>query len=103
MVERISGNGTTRVIIDTGPDFRSQMLAAGVQHIDAVVYTHPHADLADDGQCILDYYDAVVLIPENPLLPGVTYAVTLTIDGQVYNWNFSVAPEVITNLAGIVR
>ena len=66
-------------------------------------YTHPHADLADDGQYILDYYDAVVLIPENPLLPGVTYAVTLTIDGQVYNWNFSVAHNVITNLAGIVR
>lgn len=45
MVERISeSGGVTRVIIDTGPDFRSQMLAAGVQHIDAVVYTHPHAD-----------------------------------------------------------
>ncbi|WP_378951616.1 MBL fold metallo-hydrolase [Mesorhizobium sp. ANAO-SY3R2] len=44
MVERISDTGTTRVIIDTGPDFRSQMLAVGVQHIDAVVYTHPHAD-----------------------------------------------------------
>ncbi|WP_269933465.1 MBL fold metallo-hydrolase [Aminobacter sp. HY435] len=44
MVERISANGTTRVIIDTGPDFRTQMLAAGVRHIDAVAYTHPHAD-----------------------------------------------------------
>lgn len=44
MFERISESGTTRVIIDTGPDFRSQMLAVGVQHIDGVVYTHPHAD-----------------------------------------------------------
>ena len=44
MVERVSASGTTRVIIDTGPDFRTQMLAAGVSHIDAVVYTHPHAD-----------------------------------------------------------
>ncbi|GAA4113664.1 MBL fold metallo-hydrolase [Aminobacter aganoensis] len=44
MVERISASGTTRVIIDTGPDFRTQMLAAGVSRIDAVVYTHPHAD-----------------------------------------------------------
>ncbi len=44
MVERISDAGTTRVVIDTGPDFRSQMLAAGVRHIDGVVYTHPHAD-----------------------------------------------------------
>jgi phosphoribosyl 1,2-cyclic phosphate phosphodiesterase len=44
MVERVSDNGTTRVVIDTGPDFRDQMLMAGVQRIDAVVYTHPHAD-----------------------------------------------------------
>lgn len=44
MVERISDAGTTRVVIDTGPDFRAQMLAADVRHIDAVAYTHPHAD-----------------------------------------------------------
>jgi phosphoribosyl 1,2-cyclic phosphate phosphodiesterase len=44
MVERISDTGVTRVVIDTGPDFRAQMLAAGVRHIDGAVYTHPHAD-----------------------------------------------------------
>lgn len=45
LVERIRPDGsTTRVAIDTGPDFRAQMIAAGVTHLDAVVYTHPHAD-----------------------------------------------------------
>jgi len=44
MVERISETGTTTVIIDTGPDFREQMIDAEVKHIDAVLYTHPHAD-----------------------------------------------------------
>jgi phosphoribosyl 1,2-cyclic phosphate phosphodiesterase len=45
MVERVADDGsTTRVVIDTGPDFRAQMLAANVQRLDAVVYTHPHAD-----------------------------------------------------------
>ncbi|SRR5690606_16166465 len=44
MVERITDEGTTRVIIDTGPDFREQMIRAGVRELDAVVYTHAHAD-----------------------------------------------------------
>jgi len=45
MVERVAEDGrATRVVIDTGPDFRTQMLAARVTRIDAVAYTHPHAD-----------------------------------------------------------
>jgi phosphoribosyl 1,2-cyclic phosphate phosphodiesterase len=44
MVERISERGVTTVVIDTGPDFREQMIDAGVERIDAVLYTHPHAD-----------------------------------------------------------
>jgi phosphoribosyl 1,2-cyclic phosphate phosphodiesterase len=44
MAERVSATGTTRVVIDTGPDFRQQMLMAEVDRIDSVIYTHPHAD-----------------------------------------------------------
>lgn len=32
------------VIIDTGPDFRQQMLRENVQKLDAVVFTHEHKD-----------------------------------------------------------
>ncbi len=32
------------VIIDTGPDFRQQMLRENVKAIDAIVYTHEHKD-----------------------------------------------------------
>ena len=34
----------TRVLIDTGPDLRNQLLDAGVGTLDAVLYTHDHAD-----------------------------------------------------------
>lgn len=45
LVERISASGgVTRVVIDTGPDFRDQMLMAGVKRLDAAIYTHAHAD-----------------------------------------------------------
>jgi phosphoribosyl 1,2-cyclic phosphate phosphodiesterase len=36
--------GSTSVAIDCGPDFRQQMLAARVQHLDAIVMTHEHND-----------------------------------------------------------
>lgn len=32
------------VVIDTGPDFRYQMLRANVQKLDAVIFTHQHKD-----------------------------------------------------------
>ncbi|WP_108660422.1 MBL fold metallo-hydrolase [Acuticoccus kandeliae] len=44
LVEQVGPDGTTRVLVDTGPDMREQLLSAGVAHLDGVVYTHPHAD-----------------------------------------------------------
>lgn len=35
---------TTAVVIDSGPDFRYQLLRAGVKKLDALVFTHPHKD-----------------------------------------------------------
>jgi len=32
------------VVIDTGPDFRQQMLSNGVEKLDAVLFTHEHKD-----------------------------------------------------------
>jgi phosphoribosyl 1,2-cyclic phosphate phosphodiesterase len=37
-------SATTRILIDTGPDLREQLLDAGVSDVDAVIWTHDHAD-----------------------------------------------------------
>ncbi len=34
----------TRILIDTGPDMREQLLAADVDTVDAIIWTHDHAD-----------------------------------------------------------
>jgi phosphoribosyl 1,2-cyclic phosphate phosphodiesterase len=44
MAERRSEHGTTRIVIDTSPDLREQLIDADVDHIDAVFLTHEHAD-----------------------------------------------------------
>jgi phosphoribosyl 1,2-cyclic phosphate phosphodiesterase len=33
-----------KLVIDTGPDFRQQLLREEIEDIDAIVYTHPHKD-----------------------------------------------------------
>ena len=44
LVRRRGPGGETTVLIDTSPDLRVQALAAGVTSVDAVLYTHDHAD-----------------------------------------------------------
>lgn len=31
-------------VVDTGPDFRTQCLRAGIRHLEAALFTHPHMD-----------------------------------------------------------
>lgn len=45
LIEQICPDGgKTVVVVDTGPDFREQMIRSKVDRIDGVIYTHAHAD-----------------------------------------------------------
>lgn len=45
LVEQSDGDGkTTSVLVDTSPDLREQLIDAQVTNLDAVLYTHEHAD-----------------------------------------------------------
>ena len=35
---------TTRILVDTSPDMRAQFLANAIDYVDAVIWTHDHAD-----------------------------------------------------------
>lgn len=40
----VEGSDGKRLLVDTGPDLREQLIAAGVRGLEAVLLTHPHAD-----------------------------------------------------------
>jgi phosphoribosyl 1,2-cyclic phosphate phosphodiesterase len=44
LVTKSGAGGETRVLIDTSPDLREQMLSTEIKDIDAVLFTHEHAD-----------------------------------------------------------
>lgn len=44
LVERTGKGGTTRVLVDTSPDLREQLLAAECGALDGVLFSHEHAD-----------------------------------------------------------
>jgi phosphoribosyl 1,2-cyclic phosphate phosphodiesterase len=44
LFERRQSSGTSTILVDTGPDLREQLLSVRLQALDAVFFTHDHAD-----------------------------------------------------------
>jgi len=44
LIQRFDNDNVTNVLIDTAPDMRQQLLDAKIGKLDAVIYTHEHAD-----------------------------------------------------------
>ncbi|HEX3472485.1 MAG TPA: MBL fold metallo-hydrolase [Silvibacterium sp.] len=72
------------VLIDTGPDFRCQALREKIRHVDAVFYTHPHADH------ILGFDDLRPLSFRHPAgLPIYADEATASVLERIFEYTFS--------------
>ena len=81
-------SGRERVIvIDTGPDFREQALRNGLQRVDAVLYTHSHADhiLGLDDLRPLSF----AVAREGGSIPLYASQATAAVLTRIYDYTFS--------------
>jgi uncharacterized protein YkwD len=58
---------------------------------DSTSYSNSNQTMQMIGRTILSMRNAIVLIPRAPLVPGETYTASLTANGTVYEWSFSIA------------
>jgi len=72
------------VLIDTGPDFHAQAIRAGIHRLDAVLYTHGHADhvLGMDDLRPLSFHNS-------PTLPLYADAPTADTIERIFDYTFS--------------
>ncbi len=85
--ENSNGGRERAVVIDTGPDFREQALRAGLRRVDAVFYTHAHADhiLGMDDLRPLSF----VAFREGGPIPLYATAETAEVLERIYDYTFS--------------
>lgn len=74
----------TGVLIDTAPDLREQLLDAGVNKLDAVIWTHEHADQLHGIDDLRGFY-----IRTGKPLPGYAAPFTLPIMRQRFGYCFA--------------
>jgi phosphoribosyl 1,2-cyclic phosphate phosphodiesterase len=59
----VESDAGTRILIDTPPELRLQLIAANVDSVDAILFTHDHADHVngiDDIRALSDHSDAPI-------------------------------------------
>jgi hypothetical protein len=58
---------------------------------DETGYSNPDPSARNLGRAILGARDTIVLIPQQPLVPGTRYTVSITLDSGTYTWSFLVS------------
>lgn len=80
---------STSVVIDTGPDFRAQCLRAGIRSLDAVWYTHEHADHTAGLDDLRPFS-----LPTHPLtIRGQQYVLDLLMRRHAYAFSLAADPN----------
>jgi phosphoribosyl 1,2-cyclic phosphate phosphodiesterase len=79
-----------RLLVDTGPDLRSQLLAAGIGSVDAILYTHAHADH-------ITGLDDVRILNRNAGRPLVAYGLAETLDELRDRFPYAFKPQTTLN------
>lgn len=64
---------------------------------DQTNYTNGNAGQQSLARSILQGRSAIVIIPQAPLVPGSSYTVSITTNGNTYNWTFNVAANATAN------
>lgn len=89
LIVQIGSGNVTPVVSATSFKQNGQPLEHCV--FDETNYKNPDGVQQNLGRSILAARDAIVLIPRSPLSPGMTYTVSITVNGQTYTWSFSIS------------
>ena len=94
---------------DQIPHVTSHSFKTGTTELDHCVfdetsYVNSDSSSQSIGRSILKTHDAIILIPRSPLKAGTAYTVSITSNGQVYTWSFSVSDKAkaVQHEAGMV-
>jgi phosphoribosyl 1,2-cyclic phosphate phosphodiesterase len=95
-------DGATRVLIDTPPELRLQLLNAGIETLDAVFYTHDHADHVhgiDDLRAISMRRGAIPVYGHSETLNGIKERFRYIFDRNIMLPRGTSKPELSINSA----